>query len=901
MSFYFSGKKNFYNGAQFKENMGKGGVFLLILLIIVPAAYSLSLKELISRYIFSASSVQMNVTSFTDYMIDNNGNGVNDTLVVELTSSNQAGNFIFAGNLIDNNGIATNQTNISLSSGTNKINISFDTVLLSQSQFNYSIKVYNSSNALKFRKDNILTQAYTGYEEGFRIVNFSGYSENHALLISFLINSTLNGTFESSIFLKYNDSIIFSKNNFSIINSTNNLTFIFGNETIKKTHYNGKFNISSIKIGRKIIKTTFSTNSYDFRDFAASSYIDAFNDSGLDTDNDGKYDSLRIRTKMQAFADAEYTSTLALYGLFNELIEIKNETKQFNSGRNDFDVFINGSAIYRKKVNGPFTIKTISLYQNGVLVDSLKDAYTTSSYNFNDFDAPPLPDLNVDVKISDGYHYGISNATVNVTITNIGTRHAFNAFNEIFDNNTFLKSNKSLLLKINSSFSYQINFTNFTDFEISSFADPDDLIEELNESNNAQKITIRLNKKPILDSINNITLNETEKITINLSATDQNEDNLSYSVNSSKFSVESSMLYWNTTTMDSGNYSLRAIVSDGYLNDSALFRIIIIDRPEIDSDNDGVNDSVDRLVGDSVNSTTLNATIYVDGSSNLAKIFNRTSSLKILDGNRTIVEFDFDFLNYKLNLTNMSMEKQSGNSTGSIIVRGLKMPDGATKKVYVDKLNNDIRGICIKDEEILSIAEITSSCNSNNEFKVECDGTSQNSYICTYNETLNKYGVEGLKHSGIMQFNYQKPSEESSISSSSSSSGSGSGSGGGGGIACLPDWQCSEWSDCVHGIKTRTCTDNKKCAFPSEKPEEATACIANTDQEQKASNKKITKKEEKIPQNNNSSNGFSSITGKFLEAGKLTPMHSGTIAALIALLIAAALIFNLKFKRKNNP
>ena len=169
--------------------MNKWGVFLLILLIIVPAAYSLSLKELISRYIFSASSVQMNVTSFTDYMVDNNGDGVNDTLILELTASNQAGNFVFAGNLIDNNGIATNQTNISLSSGTNKVNLSFDTLILSQNQLNYSIKAYNSSNALKFRKDNILTQIYTGYEEGYRLASFNDYRQNNSLLMDFIINS----------------------------------------------------------------------------------------------------------------------------------------------------------------------------------------------------------------------------------------------------------------------------------------------------------------------------------------------------------------------------------------------------------------------------------------------------------------------------------------------------------------------------------------------------------------------------------------------------------------------------------------------------------------------------------------------------------------------------------------
>ena len=880
--------------------MGKGGVILLILLVIIPAAYSLSLKELISRYIFSASSVQMNITSFADYMIDKSGDGLNDTLILELTTSNQAGNFVFAGNLIDASGIITNQTNISLSSGTNKVNLSFDTMLLSQSQFNYSIKIYNSSNVLKFRKDNILAQIYTGYEEGFRLISFNDYRKNNSLLMDFIINSTLNGTFESSLFLKYNDSIIFSKNNFSISNSTNNMTFVLDNETIKNTHYNGKFNISSVKIGRKIIKTNFTTNFHDFRDFAASSYINSFNDSGLDSDNDGKYDAIKLRTGVQAFADSEYTLTIALYDLFDELIEIKNETKQFNSGINDFDIFVNGSGIYSKKINGPFAVKTVHLYQNGMHVDSLKDAYTTSSYNFNDFDAPPLPDLNVSVKISDGYRYGISNATINITIMNIGTRHAFNAFNEIFDNNTFFISNKSGLLKVNSIISYQLNFTNFTDFEINAFSDPGNLIEELNESNNAQKITIRLNKNPILGPIDNLTINETGKIEINLSATDQNGDNLSYSVNSSKFAIKSNMLYWNTTTMDSGDYSLRATASDGYLNGFSFFRLIIIDRPEIDSDNDGVNDSVDRIAGESINSTTLNTTIYVDGSANLAKIFNKTSSLKILDGNKTIVEFDFDFLNYKLNLTNMSMEKQAGNSTGSLIVRGLEMPGGTTKTVYVDKLNNDTKGICVKDDEILSISEISGSCNSNNEFKIECDGTSQNSYACTYNETLNKYRVAGLRHSGIIQFNYQKTSEESS-SSPSSGSGSSSGSGGGGGVACIPGWQCGEWSGCINGIKTRDCTDKNKCAFPYEKPEEATSCIVDDDAREQKIIKATAEKEEKTPSNDETGIGLASITGNFLETGRITSRHSIILIVIVAILIAAALIFNLKFKRQNNP
>ena len=62
-------------------------------------------------------------------------------------------------------------TNKTLSSGTSKLNITFSSILLTQNQFNYSIKVYNSTRRLKYRKDKILTQNYSSYEEGYRILD----------------------------------------------------------------------------------------------------------------------------------------------------------------------------------------------------------------------------------------------------------------------------------------------------------------------------------------------------------------------------------------------------------------------------------------------------------------------------------------------------------------------------------------------------------------------------------------------------------------------------------------------------------------------------------------------------------------------------------------------------------
>ena len=800
------------------------GVVVLFLLLLIPLAYSISIRELLSRYSFSTITSQMNVTNIYDFMADKNNNGINDTLVFELTTSNTAGNFVFVISLFDKNGVLANETNKTISSGANKLNITFDSILLSQSQFNYSIKIYNSTYGLKYRKDKMLTQTYQNYEEGFRILDIKDLNADKTLRINATINSSINGTFETILFLSYNNSIISAKKNISITSTIQDLIFDFDSETIKRTHYAGTFNISSLKIGKKPIKTNLSTSIYDFRDFAADSFIAYFSDSGVDTDNDGKSDLLRISASLQIVDSGAYSMSLALYDLFGNLVEIKNITSSLSAGANTVQANFNGSKIYGKKLNGPFIVKNAELFKNGALTDKMSDAYTTGNYNFNDFGSPSLPDLIAGISVSDGYLYGIENITVNFTIKNIGNSPAFNVFAEMFDNRTFSKANKSSIINMNSQATYQIEFKNISDFEITAIADINDFVEEINESNNAKKLAIKLNKKPVLSSVNNITVNETDKITINLSAYDQNSDELLFLINLSQFSNKSNVFEWKTTTKDSGNYTLMAVASDGYLNDTRIFNVAVLDAPEKDSDNDGIEEDADNLVGDenSVNTSTLNISILVDDSKNLSRILNKSMKVRLKDSNLTVVDFDFDFSLHRLNLTNLTIDKQSSNATGSLLVRGLKLPEGAVKALYVDRLNQAINGVCIKDEEIPSIDEISSDCSSSNEFQVECDGTLQDSYTCAYNSTLNKYKIEGLRHSGIVQIAYTKPAS-SSGSSSASSAGSGSG-GGGNGIICISDWQCSEWAKCLNGFRTKKCSDSNKCAFPGSKPIESEKC-----------------------------------------------------------------------------
>lgn len=722
---------------------------ILLFIMLMPLGYSISIKELISRYSFFSATPQMNITDYADSMIDGNNNGINDTLVIELTAKNTAGSFVFVVNLFDKSGTLTNETTKSLNSGANKINITFASILLAQNQFNYSIKVYNLSRSLKFRKDNIPTQNYFNYEEGFKILDIKDSKVDKTLRINVTVNSSINGTYPSTLFISYNNSVIFSKESKEITNSLNYILFNFGNETIKRTHYAGNFAVPSVKIGRKTIKINFTTASYDFRDFAVTSYISSFADGAAGAGGN-KYGILQINASLNIAEADNYNVVLGLYDLFGNPVEKKNASYFLNAGTNSASIDINGSKLYEKKLNGPFIVKYAELYQNNILVDRINDAYSTGNYNFNDFGAD-LPDLKVQINISQGYHYGINNITVNITIKNEGPKPAFNIFSEFFDNKTFSRVNISNILNSGSQIVYQFDFTNISDFEISAIADSQNFVDEMDESNNAERIAVKLNKRPNLAGIGDIVINETDKIMVNLSAYDPNGDNLSFSINFSNFSQSDNTFSWNTTLNDSGDYTFMATVSDGYLNDTQLFKATILNLDKNDLDNDSIDDSIDNLIGTekSVATSTINLTILVGNTSNLKQFFNRSLPVMFFDNSNKIAEFEFDFTNYRMNLTNAAIDKQlAASKKGSLLLRGIVPKQ--KKIMWVDRISisNDV---CIKDEEIDAIVNISARCRSSNEFKLKCDGRVRQSYKCTYNSTVRKYKVEGLNHTGIVQ------------------------------------------------------------------------------------------------------------------------------------------------------
>jgi len=43
-------------------------------------------------------------------------------------------------------------------------------------------------------------------------------------------------------------------------------------------------------------------------------------------------------------------------------------------------------------------------------------------------------------------------------------------------------------------------------------------------------------------------------------------------------------------------------------------------------------------------------------------------------------------------------------------------------------------------------------------------------------------------------------------------------------LECIPNWQCTDWSECVEEIQTRTCTDSNNCGTTVNKPTESQSC-----------------------------------------------------------------------------
>lgn len=224
-----------------------------------------------------------------------------------------------------------------------------------------------------------------------------------------------------------------------------------------------------------------------------------------------------------------------------------------------------------------------------------------------------------------------------------------------------------------------------------------------------------------------------------------------------------------------------------------------------DSDNNGIIGSLSGITSSNVN----NLSFYIDNSILNSSNYTGTKTLEIKENTTTRVRFSYTFSS-PLNLNNISIKKQAvGESKGYLIVKGISQ----SKTFYVDRINSSNSNICIKNSAVIDSAEdISSRCSQSLEYSISCPG-SNSSFSCTLES--NYFVVTGLQNSGVEEMNIISTSSTTTTGTTSGTSK----------VSCTPTWQCTDYSSCISGVKSRTCTDLKNCNNYTNIPTQTETCI----------------------------------------------------------------------------
>jgi len=239
----------------------------------------------------------------------------------------------------------------------------------------------------------------------------------------------------------------------------------------------------------------------------------------------------------------------------------------------------------------------------------------------------------------------------------------------------------------------------------------------------------------------------------------------------------------------------------------------VANTDQADADGDGVGDACDSITG---GLSDINANINLDFLINNATGVNNASGIANVtfinkDNGTAIVEFPYDFSKGTINLSDINITVNVNAGEGSIIIRGINLTgQNVTKTAYIDKVGTS-NTVCIIDADVASIT-VTDDCT--NGVKITCDGAN-GGYTCTAVDASTRYKITGLIHSAVTEYSYMAPVTTSAVV-------------GGGG--CLTTWTCTDWSDCVNGTQTRTCSELVPyCYAPlGEKPAESQNCTMPT-------------------------------------------------------------------------
>ena len=356
--------------------------------------------------------------SYSDQGVDTDSDGKYNQLKIEIgLLVGDAGNYHIQGNLRDNQGhLISSEFSGFLPLGNQIVTLTFDTTLLRMLRTNgpyiLSALWLTGKNELAYLTDIYTINSYNYNDFDVPLVELN---QNYAETVTDTDEDGLYNLLQISIALKVQKAGTYlvvgelesSENIITVISKTVSLStgsqsidLDFDGRLIFQHRQDGPYYLRRLRVedtsGNKIdfINEAYTTGAYTYTQFQHDNVsIDAnsYRDQGVDIDNDGDFDYLRVKFDlMNVGQGGDYRVLADLNDSNGNTIESQELSVTLTTA-NPFTVTLDflGSNIYQRGIDGPYQVSRVTLINaEGAVIDYQQDAHTTLAYSYTDFGAP---------------------------------------------------------------------------------------------------------------------------------------------------------------------------------------------------------------------------------------------------------------------------------------------------------------------------------------------------------------------------------------------------------------------------------------------------------------------------------------------------------------------------------
>jgi hypothetical protein len=359
--------------------------------------------------------------TYSDAGIDANGNALFDFLRLSVgVQVDQAADYVLTAYLEDgsNTPVDMAQASVSLTSGTYLVDLNFNGYQIRHHAVNGPYKV--SSVLLTAKTGGHLISssdypyttgayAYSSFEPvtaSFNNSFSSSVSDTDAdgyynlLVTNVGVQVQTEGTYTIYAELYGSDAIATASRTQYLNAGANTVTMQFDGQQIYYSKSNGPYSIKNISIKNAaqqrldFFANPYFTPAYSYTSFQHGPiYIlnSGFTNQGLDANNNGLYDYLRIQFMVSTNIAGDYPISAYLKSSDDRSISQIQQIFHLNSGINTLNIDFPGGQIRSAMINGPYNVSGITLMNpQGVLADVYMGPFVTYGYSYASFDTPLL-------------------------------------------------------------------------------------------------------------------------------------------------------------------------------------------------------------------------------------------------------------------------------------------------------------------------------------------------------------------------------------------------------------------------------------------------------------------------------------------------------------------------------